>query len=200
MSCNCICCFVFTGGEMQWTQSRKCLNEVHVKILEVILQKDHHHKLWLSLCFTACWHQTVVWRTPQVYNVLWSYACRLLYAIERAVRWLLRLWHALMFVVPLLSSSKPRRSQMLVEASPESWSKQKPQKPFGQTAQSELVDELKPKVGVHITKYCVKMLLRVGVSSETKILYSTEKRKLVQKSTCQYVRTEFRSYSQFVSL
>ncbi|XP_016377587.1 m7GpppN-mRNA hydrolase [Sinocyclocheilus rhinocerous] len=41
--------------------------------------------------------------------------------------------------------SKPRRSQMLVEASPESWSKQKPQKPFGQTAQSELVDLLKPK-------------------------------------------------------
>uniref|UniRef100_A0A8C2HMM1 m7GpppN-mRNA hydrolase n=1 Tax=Cyprinus carpio TaxID=7962 RepID=A0A8C2HMM1_CYPCA len=41
--------------------------------------------------------------------------------------------------------SKPRRSQMLVEASPESWSKQKPQKPFGQTTQSELVDVLKPK-------------------------------------------------------
>uniref|UniRef100_A0A671MNE0 m7GpppN-mRNA hydrolase n=1 Tax=Sinocyclocheilus anshuiensis TaxID=1608454 RepID=A0A671MNE0_9TELE len=41
--------------------------------------------------------------------------------------------------------SKPRRSQMLVEASPESWSKQKPQKPFGQTTQSELVDLLKPK-------------------------------------------------------
>lgn len=45
---------------------------------------------------------------------------------------------------------------MLGEASPESWSKQKPQKPFGQTAQSELVDELKPKVGVHITKYSVQ--------------------------------------------
>uniref|UniRef100_A0A671KZD9 m7GpppN-mRNA hydrolase n=1 Tax=Sinocyclocheilus anshuiensis TaxID=1608454 RepID=A0A671KZD9_9TELE len=41
--------------------------------------------------------------------------------------------------------SKPRRSQMLVEASPESWSKQKQQKPFGQTSQSELVDVLKPK-------------------------------------------------------
>ncbi|XP_043106352.1 m7GpppN-mRNA hydrolase [Puntigrus tetrazona] len=41
--------------------------------------------------------------------------------------------------------TKPRRSQMLVEASPESWSKQKPQKPFGQTTQSELVDMLKPK-------------------------------------------------------
>lgn len=58
------------------------------------------------------------------------------------------------FVVPLLRS-KPGRSQMLVEASPESWSKQKQQKPLGQTAQTELVDELKPKVGVHITKYSV---------------------------------------------
>ncbi|XP_026074953.1 m7GpppN-mRNA hydrolase-like isoform X3 [Carassius auratus] len=41
--------------------------------------------------------------------------------------------------------SKPRRSQMLVEASPESWSKQKQQKPFGQNSQSEFVDVLKPK-------------------------------------------------------
>ncbi|KAK9967912.1 hypothetical protein ABG768_002275 [Culter alburnus] len=44
--------------------------------------------------------------------------------------------------------SKPRRSQMLVEASPvsgDSWSKQKQQKTFGQTSQSELADMLKPK-------------------------------------------------------
>ncbi|XP_073730049.1 m7GpppN-mRNA hydrolase [Misgurnus anguillicaudatus] len=42
---------------------------------------------------------------------------------------------------------KPRRSQLLVEASPgsgDNWSKQKLQKPFGQAAQSELVDVLKP--------------------------------------------------------
>lgn len=42
---------------------------------------------------------------------------------------------------------KPRRSQMLLEASPgsgDNWPKQKLQKPFGQTAQSELVDGLKP--------------------------------------------------------
>ncbi|XP_059395972.1 m7GpppN-mRNA hydrolase-like [Carassius carassius] len=42
-------------------------------------------------------------------------------------------------------SSKLRRSQMLVETSPESWLKQKPLKPFGQTTQTELVDVLKPK-------------------------------------------------------
>lgn len=44
--------------------------------------------------------------------------------------------------------SKPRKSQMLVEASPgsaDTWSKQKQPKPFGQTVQSELLDVLKPK-------------------------------------------------------
>ncbi|XP_056089201.1 m7GpppN-mRNA hydrolase-like isoform X2 [Rhinichthys klamathensis goyatoka] len=47
--------------------------------------------------------------------------------------------------------SKPRKSQMLVEASPvsaDSWAKQKPQKAAGQTSQSELVDMLKPKNNV----------------------------------------------------
>jgi len=59
------------------------------------------------------------------------------------------------FVVAPLLSSKPRKSQMLVEASPvsaDSWAKQKPQKTAGHTPQSELVDMLKPKVGVHIIK------------------------------------------------
>ncbi|KAG1970955.1 mRNA-decapping enzyme [Pimephales promelas] len=47
--------------------------------------------------------------------------------------------------------SKPRKSQMLVEASPvsaDSWAKQKPQKTAGHTPQSELVDMLKPKNNV----------------------------------------------------
>uniref|UniRef100_A0A8B9HMN3 m7GpppN-mRNA hydrolase n=1 Tax=Astyanax mexicanus TaxID=7994 RepID=A0A8B9HMN3_ASTMX len=44
--------------------------------------------------------------------------------------------------------SKPRRTQMAVEASPgESWTKQKPQKALGQPGQCELADLLKIKVG-----------------------------------------------------